>query len=514
MARPLAERVLVQGALVATTPISVGGVADPGVDLALAVNGWGRHYVPGTSLAGPLRHWAERNLEGTYRQDHKGLLDQVFGFQGERGTTDGQASWLTVEDAEVLDPAGAPVELRDGVGIDRATGTAAQGIRFERQALARGTRLRLELELDVPPEGETDFDGADAVTLLRHLLEALERGEVRFGGAKTRGLGRVKLDGTPEIRRYAFGADSGDIFRWLGGEAPGAGVQPRLPRGPSLLRERPKLRVDLSWHPLTPLLVKSGADGVGVDGLPLVGALNDSQVAAVLPGSSVKGALRSHAERIARTLTGSPTPGASSGTRTSGLFTEQLVLPVVRELFGTAGASGWLSVPDVYQVHRPLTAEDHRAEELEDWGRHEDHVAIDRFTGGAAESLLFSVHTPPTDGWETIVLEVDLPDPEESRTAKEAFLRQRRASVALFLLTLRDLAAGRIPLGFGVNRGHGAIAVDSVALEAEHVPDLPGTVRLTPGGGFEGLDEARAKDLIEALVTELETTATSAGGEP
>ena len=56
MSRRRIGKVCVRGELVARTPVSVGGMgAGEHVDLDVAVDGSGRFYIPGTSLAGPMR---------------------------------------------------------------------------------------------------------------------------------------------------------------------------------------------------------------------------------------------------------------------------------------------------------------------------------------------------------------------------------------------------------------------------------------------------------------------------
>ena len=53
MAREIIKTLILEGELVAETPLHIGG-ADTGhtTDMALAVDGCGRYYLPGTSLAG------------------------------------------------------------------------------------------------------------------------------------------------------------------------------------------------------------------------------------------------------------------------------------------------------------------------------------------------------------------------------------------------------------------------------------------------------------------------------
>ena len=93
MSRKIIGKVQVHGDLVAQTPISVGGLgAGEHVDLDVAVDGAGRFYIPGTSLAGPMRAWLSENVEP------EAMLDELFGFIEQTGDG-GQASSLFVEDS-------------------------------------------------------------------------------------------------------------------------------------------------------------------------------------------------------------------------------------------------------------------------------------------------------------------------------------------------------------------------------------------------------------------------------
>jgi hypothetical protein len=80
------------------------------------------------------------------------------------------------------------------------------------------------------------------------------------------------------------------------------------------------------------------------------------------------------------------------------------------------------------------------------------HVAIDRWTGGAADQMLYNTLEPIGFDWEPILLEIDF-----------GYLKDlQHEAIALILLVLRDLMLSKIPFGYGTNRGMGAIAVDSI----------------------------------------------------
>ena len=104
------------------------------------------------------------------------------------------------------------------------------------------------------------------------------------------------------------------------------------------------------------------------------------------------------------------------------------------------------------------------------------HVAVDRWTGAAAENMLYTVLEPHRVEWEPLCMELDL-----ARLAKP----DQFPAVALLMLVLRDLAQGRLPLGFATHRGMGAVAVDSVALTMHQTDSALGAlhgVTVSPNG--------------------------------
>lgn len=146
MARKIETQYQITATLEAATPIHVGGIGDNTlVDLALALDGQGRYYLPGSSLAGALRSWTS---------DTMGLdfSDRLFGLEktSTSGTNNGNdnsyASFIFIEDAVIEQPPGKKIEeIRDGVGIDRQWGTAADKIKFDRAILQSAENKRSPL---------------------------------------------------------------------------------------------------------------------------------------------------------------------------------------------------------------------------------------------------------------------------------------------------------------------------------------------------------------------------------
>jgi CRISPR/Cas system CSM-associated protein Csm3 (group 7 of RAMP superfamily) len=224
-------------------------------------------------------------------------------------------------------------------------------------------------------------------------------------------------------------------------------------------------------------MVKAGFDGIAADMLPLVSGC-DGQVSLVLPGSSVKGAFRSQAERIVRTIRGETGP-SWLGSQGRQKFLDAVDVTLINELFGRRGERvatddrrtwlpglGSLGVIDCFGQHRLTVAQwqaiqgatDDRqlrqalaAAGLQPWSQ-AYHVAIDRWLGSVAGSMFYTVLEPHCTAWEPLTLEVNLQRLPDSL---------QLPSLALLLLVIRDLANDRLPLGFATHRGMGTVQVTS-----------------------------------------------------
>lgn len=488
MARNVKGRVMLIGTLVAETPLHVGGHGpDVDTDLPLARNGAGHYYIPGTSLAGMLRSWCQQALCSAPVDQQHDLVRELWGIQEEDR---GHASYVIVEDAEINRP--YEVEIRDGVGIDRRYGCAAEHIKYDRAVLAAGTMLPLRVAVDYEEGSRTR-----ALAMVDALRSALADRQLVLGAGGTRGLGRVRLQGE-KILEWDFGTPQG-ILAAVRNAIEGQRVEEgdlKAARASLQPRQKQAIRVVVDWEPRGPLMVKAGLEGVACDMVPLV-SHRGRQLHLVLPGSSIKGALRHRAECIMRTLLDLD---ASEQHDPKKRFLEDVRVPLIDEAFGVRGLSqqerkrdpawarrqrlsvqngpqpgrGALSAQDCYakaglapdEWHRILRADDDcslRAalkKARHSW-QQAYHVAVDRWTGGAAESFLYTILEPHGVEWEPLQLELDL-----ERLISDFHM----PATMLLLLLLRDLADGRLPLGFGTNRGLGAVAVKRVAFQVSGLP--------------------------------------------
>lgn len=493
MGRALDRRLHVTGSLTARTALHVGAASSDGIaaDLLVARDGAGRLIVPGTSLAGAMRqasHLAagsDDQLAGAWgAMWGAGEFALVESRAARRGA---HASLVLVSDAVAAEDTGAEsaVAARDHVGIDRLLGAAAHRTKYDRLVVAPGTdfvvRMTLEIPADEPQRGPLE-------RLLAGMLAVLEEGRLVLGGAGTRGLGRVRLVDT--VVREERLADREVILTALSARrAAGAiaadGQPPRLealeewnaPAPATVPLGAARVGVRLRWAPERSLVVGSGRAADCADVVPLTVAMGKGDSTFVLPGSAIKGALRSAAERVLRTLKKAP---PAELVTTEHPHHHQIEVPLVRELFGAPkrrrgedpGGRGALSVADCHaKVRFPTKAwrdalladSPHVAElALRRIGGLERvaiviHNSLDRWTGGAADKRLFGVLEPRGIEWEEIQLEIDV------ARLEQAGAEPRRAG-ALLWLVLSQAQAGEFALGGMTTRGHGAVRIDAITI--------------------------------------------------
>ena len=463
MSRNIIGKIRIKGDLVALTPISVGGIGDgEHVDLELAEDGTGRCYVPGTSLAGPMRAWLMSRLPPDPEaksddgpEDHS-LIRALFGYVEEKGQK-GQASALFVYDSPIKDK-DVRRERRHGIAINAKTGTVEEGLFYTRALLPKNTRLPLEMELDVLEDYgkrfKIEIHGHPAGALAR-IVKALQDEDIRFGACKTRGMGRMKLEGL-ELDYYDFtNKDEDALTRWLNDQPSnthdlGLAALAHFPE-PNLNEGR-LFTIAINWLAASPIMVKAGRDGMETDMMPLMSGSTDGKLSPVIPGSSLKGALRSQARKILNTLFGDPPAPPPSDKD------DDEPWPILADLFGSKAQAGRLRIDDLYYERsisdKAWLEEDGAA--MDEVTERRQHVAIDRFTGGASDGALYSARPVKRgEGWGPIVLGLDASNAvSEGDTRKE---------LALLRLLIRDMEDGYIPIGFGTRRGLGEIEVEGVA---------------------------------------------------
>ena len=468
----------------------------------LAHDASGRPVLSGRSVKGALRAaWTEAYGRD---EDHKAVR-ALWGDQD-------RAAALTVHAIDLTD---ARTADRTGIAVDRYWGTAGDTALFEHEIIPSGEDLHLRLTGQVGSVGSVD-DEADRAAferLLGQLVGLLRAGRVSLGGRQNAGWGRVSLQEPAtgvHVRRDVLDGPAG-LLAFLEDSDRDVVVDVVDPPGPRVVT------VTIDWSSPTGILVarpRNTHERGNDETIPTKPLRERSRRdtdpedpgAMVLPGSSVRGALRTRASRIARTILGveGRLPEEVRDWSCTGVHDQLAQDPwLVRELFGSTERRGAVSV-------RETTASRERG------SFRRMHNAIDRWTGGVIDGGLYS-ETAVDASWNALVLKVDLHriagDAGAAAAGKAAdALNRRRAALCLLGLVVAELATGTLPLGSRGTRGMGAVEVKKVTVNGP--ADLIGAPwRL--GASAPGLKGGRqiARDLLTQLRTLNEAIASDGGGE-
>jgi CRISPR/Cas system CSM-associated protein Csm3 (group 7 of RAMP superfamily) len=446
--RATAARWVITGELRLASAAHLGGGPGDSVDMAvLRDTRTGAPLLTGASLAGALRsHLAD--VLGGYRSKEDPSVAQLFG--GARGDDFGEQSPLIVFDSLGRVPAVAAVEIRDGLQIDTARGTAEPHKKFDLEVLPAGTKFPIRMDVLL---SDPDLE-SQLLSLLTTALSGLAYGNIALGARRSRGLGAVQA-GAWRAVRYDLTSRAG----WLGWlssdwDAPVPEDVPALDDvREAWRRAHPGLALSEFADQRRRVLITavlSASGGLLVRSAPAAPDAPDavhleSSGRPVLPGTSMAGVFRAHALRIARI--------AREGSNDPERYVSRLFGP---RLEGTARSGS----ADLHSS-RLRIAEAF----IEDGTRlRPSRVRIDRFTQAVISGALFD-EEPDFGGRVRIRFELRDPKPGE---------------LGLLLLALRDLLAGELPVGgtssAGRGRFHGTAILQledgrSIALDPVAAPD-------------------------------------------
>ena len=435
-------RYIAQVVIQAETPLSIStGEKDLLTDSTVVTDVNGLPMIYGTSLTGVLRHsLQERGID----------VDSVFGYQNDR-TNDGEGSRLIVSNAHFVDKNSnvieglCPVDWNDEflgkfkelpvrqhakIWHTGAVNKQEHG-KFDEQVVYKGTRFKFELELV--------GDNSDRQNWTQ-LLERFSALDFRIGGGSRKGFGKLKI---VSIQVKVFDLKS-DIGNYLDKTS-----SLNCSLGSKDVKDEYQNKDNENWHKYTLSIEPdnfwmfgSGFGDSDVDMTPVfeeeiiwkTAGPEFSEKLILIQTSSIKGAISHRVAYHYNKLKRNYADGKSKAEL------EQLVGEKnlgVKSLFGCSkenekGNRGNVLFTDLY-----LKMDENMKPKIL------NHVAIDRFTGGAINGALFD---------EKVIFQKNIPM-LEFLVKKDAF-EEDEVQKSLHN-TFHDICNGMLPLGGGVMRGHG-----------------------------------------------------------
>jgi CRISPR/Cas system CSM-associated protein Csm3 (group 7 of RAMP superfamily) len=417
-------RIIVEGELVLQTPAHFSnGDRDELTDTPLLLDPLDGKtpLLTGATIAGALRsHLRERERGYGASADRSSASVLLFGSL--KGDDEGKQSPLIIEDA-LGKPATFGIEMRDGVGIDPESRTASEDKLFDMQLWQAGTTFPVRFELLIR-------QGNNADALKRALATALSGfndGGITLGARKRRGYGRMTVSGW-RVKTYDLMNPEG-LLAWIerGGESldgvtPSSDIKTALGVTALVDDQRQFFEINATFLLDGSLLIRSGSgqDDRGPDTVHLHARQADGSKRPILPGTSLAGALRDRALKIANTL------DVNGRAQT-----------LIDEMFGIEMRTG--VQPKASRIVVTETVVQNARADLV-----QNRVSIDRFTGGAREAALFNEQ--PAFGGDDTMLTVNI-----------KLINPKDYEVGLLLLLLKDLWTGDLPLGGESSVGRGRL---------------------------------------------------------
>ena len=390
----LKGKLILNGTIELISPAIIGSGEDEKSDIDLVRDSDGKVYIPATSFVGVLRHSIK--LKDTYKEK----VEKFWGSsQDEEGENIFQSSIKIDDLLPLYEPS---VKIRDGVKIDNKKGIAEDKGKFDYEVIEPGGKFSLKAEINIY-SNEDNFKKR----MLSTIVNLLEKEKIRIGAKTTSGFGKIKLR---DYKFYEFDfSKKTDVLKWFKGEF---NEPTHLDVEPFEIESK-IFQIEAEFSIKNSLIVRSynfDPDKPDIEHIKSNGK-------PVLPGTSLKGAVRSRAERIINTL-GKPS----------------LILD---ELFGYVDKNEGVARKGKILVEETII--DGYAEEVQ------TRLKIDRFTGGAIEGAL--LETKP------------LFSNKEPNSIKITMTIQnfQPHEAGLMLLVLKDLWTGDLPIGGEKAIGRGVL---------------------------------------------------------
>ena len=399
-------KIIISGIIENLSPLLIGSGIDEQTDNDIILDSAGQPFIPATSVAGVIKNIF-------YQYFNEGELEKFKIFWGDNKTNQSQIDFydLYIKKDEYK------IEQRHGNRIDNKTGTAADQAKYDFQILSKNTQFDLHIVITVYNELEY------CKKIAKTIASQLTSGNISFGAKTNLGLGNIKLL-EPKISLLDFSKKE-DLEKWLEIDFNEIGDGFEITNNNFSINANFNIKNSLIIREYTPEPHKADQSHLKSN--------NDN----IISGTSLKGALRSRAEKILNTLDYS----YEKENNETQNFIDALFGGVERDDNGKEKENGY-AIPS-----RFIVSETKLNNVIDD--EIQTRVKIDRFTGGTIESAI--IHAKPvfpnkneTNKPEINNLIISIKEPLESE-------------IGLAILLLKDLWTGDLAIGGEKSIGRGVL---------------------------------------------------------
>lgn len=409
---------ILRGKITLLSPAIIGSGANEETDFDLLTDGEGKPFIPGTSIAGVFRSLCQNYFP------NNDDVNKLFGFTKGNGA---RASLLLFSDLPIQD---AKIGKRTGVKIDNRLGRAEEKHLYEYQVIEKGN-----FDLKIEAKTENDADKELVEKAFRFFYKLLKE-KIRLGAKTNSGFGVIGINQSDKIEYFQLDLTNIDkLIRWLNKEYKEEDLIKLDDLTDVQCWHCRKLLIKAEFKLKTSLIIRDYS--VNPD-LPDAVSLKSGDDY-IISGTSIKGALRSRAEKILNTLSNDE---KKTEEMLNDLFGYVKVIKVEENSIQPGAKSGQNSQMEKAKKGRlrvnEVKLENYAAEQ-------QTRIKIDRFTGGALGGALLEempVFAAEEGKPFTIEIEVD---------------KYQDWEAGLLLLLLKDLWTGDLPVGGEKSIGRGVL---------------------------------------------------------
>lgn len=422
-----------------TIPVVLNSVLHIGGDdeekYSLAVNGKGEYIIPATGTAGVVRHYLEQ------------VKPDLLYLLGDKKDTD--ESRVYYYDAVCHD---IHIEQRTSTRLDHESGTAYDKSLHTISYIGSG--MKAELRIQVFADDESERNNAEVI--VQSVASGIESGDITFGGHTATGAGVFELEkgkeGIPLARVLTLDLrKKSDLGRYL--EGIDSCFEETAQNGEVINSEK-KMSANHDVFELTGyfpegILVKSGieSDVADQENISRSDFRNLKTKRYFIPGTSVKGIMRSYAELIWSSFENNDTSGIDW---IFGNSTDEATGNIAKSKSHVS-----FSDTDIFCIDYDEHQEGHQ--------KVHNRIKVDRWlggviTGGKMNEEIIGV---PEDAPVTIRVSVDknykIKNEGENNSENKVKYDEKiqQAAKAIVFLALRDIGTGRVTIGSGNSIGLG-----------------------------------------------------------
>ncbi|MFZ3383509.1 MAG: RAMP superfamily CRISPR-associated protein [Candidatus Methanoperedens sp.] len=399
----LKRKIIVIGKIRLESSLIIGSGQSDLADIEILKDDSGKPYIPSTSLCGVLRHYFEENFSDIINEQQSNYFwGKHMPYKNNEIESAFICHDLFTENSKIN------IRVRDGIKIDAKNGCAEDKGKYDYEVVEPGIHFNLFWEVSIRQK----FDLITFRKILATLISKLERGELSLGAKTNNGFGKCILIDT-KIFEFDFKRKE-DVSQWLCQEF--INGKKKLEEEPFIKKEESIFSIEAYFGIKSSFIVRSyPSDPKQPDAVHL-----SSNEKPILPGTSLKGAIRNRAFKIAKTLCIS--------------CAEEKII----ELFGTAGKNEMHNKKSRVLVEETII--ENAVSELQ------NRIQIDRFTGGTINSALFdSMPLWNSNNLNSVTIKLKIND-----------FKQWEAG--LLMLVLKDFWTDDLPIGGEKNVGRGILS--------------------------------------------------------